>query len=174
LLFSQAAKEPKKFLTARAEPLFQWENRNSCELSGEHSKEMNPVARDKAWALARATAAIEYRMLGYTYDEIARELGYASKSGAYNAVKRTLIAKQDATVREFQIESLARLDYMQAQLWPKVHQGEKQAIDINRKIVKQRMQILGHEGKELIAAKPKVPKPVKVSEFDNPDPLHLL
>jgi len=68
------------------------------------------MARNKAWAIARATAAIDLRMIGYTYEEIGEELGYASKSGAYNAVKRTLTARQDATVDKYRYETLARLD----------------------------------------------------------------
>ena len=129
------------------------------------------MARNKAWSMARATAAIELRMLNYTYDEIAESLGYASKSGAYNAVKRTLTARQDATVDEYRMETLARLDYMQGQVWSHVHRGDKRAIETSRKIAKQRLQVLGHDG--LMAPKPQVEKPVKVSEFDNPNPMRL-
>lgn len=133
------------------------------------------MRRNNAWTIARATAAIEYRMLGYTYDQIAEELGYASKSGAYNAVKRTLTRRLDDTINQYRIDTLARLDYMQVQLWSKVHQGDKNAIEINRKIVKQRMQVLGHDGlMEPKVEKPVVEKALKVSEFDNPEPFHLL
>lgn len=134
------------------------------------------MVRNKAWSMARATAAIDLRMIGYTYEEVAEELGYASKSGAYNAVKRTLSARQDATVDEYRMETLARLDYMQGQVWSHVHRGDKRAIETSRKIAKQRMQVLGHDG--LMTPKSKAEqlvdeKPVKVSEFDNPDPIRL-
>ena len=129
------------------------------------------MARNKAWSLARATAAIELRMVGYSYDEIAYELGYASKSGAYNAVKRTLTARLDATVDEYRFETLARLDYMQGQVWSHVHRGDKRAIETSRKIARQRMQVLGHDG--LMTPKPKEPV-VESSQHDDHEHFHML
>ena len=38
-------------------------------------------------AAPRAAQALRLRRLGYTYAEIAREVGYANESGAYKAVK---------------------------------------------------------------------------------------
>jgi predicted transcriptional regulator len=38
-------------------------------------------------AAPRAAQALRLRRLGYTYDEIAREVGYANESGARKAVK---------------------------------------------------------------------------------------
>ena len=129
------------------------------------------MRRDIAWTIARATAAIEYRMLGYTYDQIAEELGYASKSGAYNAVKRALTRRLDNAVDQYRFDTLARLDYMQTQLWSKVHQGDEQAIEINRKIVKQRVQLLGHDG----LLEPIRKQPVlKHSQHDNHEHFHML
>jgi predicted transcriptional regulator len=115
------------------------------------------MARNKAWSMARATAAIELRLVGYTYDEVAEELGYASKSGAYNAVNRTLTARQDAAVDEYRMETLARLDYMQGQVWSHVHRGDKRAIETSRKIAKQRLQVLRQEGSDFLIPKPKEP-----------------
>ena len=129
------------------------------------------MARNKAWSIARATSAIELRMVGYTYNEIADELGYASKSGAYNAVKRTLTARLDATVDEYRFETLARLDYMQGQVWSHVHRGDKGAIETSRKIAKQRMQVLGHDG--LMTPKPKEPV-VKRSQHEDHEHFHML
>ena len=131
------------------------------------------MARNKAWAIARATSAIELRMVGYSYDEIAQELGYASKSGAYNAVKRTLTARRDETVDQFRIDTLARLDYMQGQVWSLVHRGDKRAIETSRKIAKQRMQVLGHDG--IMTPKPKVDPPViENSPHEDHEHFHML
>ena len=131
------------------------------------------MARNKAWSMARATAAIELRMLNYTYEEIAEELGYASKSGAYNAVKRTLTARRDATVDEYRMETLARIDYMQGQVWSHVHRGDKRAIETSRKLTKQRLQVLGHDGNEFLRAKPKEPI-VEQSPHEDHEHFHML
>ena len=131
------------------------------------------MARNKAWSMARATTAIDLRMIGYTYDEIAEELGYASKSGAYNAVKRTLTARRDDRVDHFRMETLARIDYMQGQVWSHVHRGDKRAIETSRKLTKQRLQVLGHDGNEFLRAKPKEPI-VKQSPCEDHEHFHML
>jgi len=66
---------------------------------------------------------------------------------------------------------------MQGQVWSQVHRGDKRAIETSRKIAKQRLQVLGHDGLMTPKRKietPVVEKPIKVSEFDNPEPFHLL
>jgi len=126
---------------------------------------------DKAWSTRRATAALELRMCGYTYNQIAFELGYASKSGAYNAVNRLLTSRRDQTIDKFRIETLAHLDYLQAQIWAKVHQGDRVAIEISRKIAKQRIQVLGHDG----LIKPKATESIpKKSLYDDHEHFHML
>jgi hypothetical protein len=35
---------------------------------------------------------------------------------------------------------------MQGQVWSHVHRGDKRAIERSRKIAKQRLQVLGHDG----------------------------
>ena len=48
------------------------------------------MATDRARAQYRAAVAVELRMAGADYDEIARELGFAGRSGAWKAVQRAL------------------------------------------------------------------------------------
>lgn len=45
---------------------------------------------DQAASRYRANLAVEYRLKGMDYDSIAKELGFASRSGAWKAVDRSL------------------------------------------------------------------------------------
>ncbi len=83
------------------------------------SPRKRPRRRD-ANATVRAARAIELRIKGYSYSQIADECGYSDKSSAYNAVKTEL----DRTIRE-PAEALRtlegeRLDAMWRALYPMV------------------------------------------------------
>ena len=131
------------------------------------------MARDIASTKMRTSAALELRMLGHTYDDIADVLGYASKSGAHNAIKRAVTSRLDRNIEKYRIDALARLDLMQAILWPKVQLGDAQAVKIVSKLIDQRLQVLGQCDQKPFASIP-TSKPKKVSEFSNPHPLRLL
>ena len=66
--------------------------------------------------LEREITAVEMRRDGRTYDEIALELGYANRSGAYQAVSRCLARRAKEPSDEVRLHELERQDYM----WRKV------------------------------------------------------
>ena len=51
------------------------------------------MAHDSYQAEYRTQQAIEMRAMGVDYDFIAKELGYADRSGAWRAVKRGMLRK---------------------------------------------------------------------------------
>lgn len=80
------------------------------------------------------------------FDEIAKRVGYANRSGAWKAVmslleKRAAESAKDAdAVISMELE---RLDAMLRALWPKVEKGDTAAIDRVIKIQDRRAKYLG-------------------------------
>ena len=70
--------------------------------------------------------ALELRKQGKTFEEIAKQLGYAGKQGAYEAVKRSLEAITREPATELLKLDLERLDAM----WGP-HYANAQAGDVN-------------------------------------------
>ena len=61
-------------------------------------------------ARLRAVEAVKLKTAGYSYDEIAAQLGYASRSGAFGAVKSTVDAWESESVDQMRKQENARLD----------------------------------------------------------------
>ena len=102
------------------------------------------MPRDRAQRKMRISAAVEMRMMGSSYEEIAEILGYASKSGAWQAVNRAIDKHVETSIDLYRIDGLARLDSMQRLLWVRVNRGDVTAMRIVQSIINQRMRILGH------------------------------
>jgi hypothetical protein len=67
------------------------------------------MASDKAIAAYRSARAVEMRLAGEDYDEIAKELQYADRSGAWRAVDRALRARTDRAVEIYHQQRLAAI-----------------------------------------------------------------
>lgn len=94
-------------------------------------------------SLQRRARALELHLAGASYDTIATQVGYASKSGAHKAVQEALTALgSPAPVGEALETELARLDAMLTGLWPKARRGDVQAVDRVLKIGERRGQLL--------------------------------
>ncbi len=64
----------------------------------------------------RASLALKMRaQQRLSYDEIARQCGFASKGAAHNAVQRELSRTINQSVNEMRREELASLDYLEEQ-----------------------------------------------------------
>ena len=102
--------------------------------------------------VARQVEAMTLRASGMGYAEIATQLGFAGRSGAFAAVQRGLrqtVAESAALLRELE---LARLDQLQASLWPDaVGEGDDppdlakrcKAITVILKIMARRAALMG-------------------------------
>lgn len=94
-------------------------------------------------AIERARQALELRKAGISYPQIAKELGYKSPSGAFDAIegaiKRTL-AEPAAAVLALE---LRRLDDMIFAVWPAVKRGDDKAILAALRVMHRRAQYLG-------------------------------
>ena len=92
--------------------------------------------------------AVELRKAGATYEMIAQQLGYSSKSTAFNAVNRVMQStKREAGKEAFEIE-LRRLDDLFMSLWPSARSGELGAVDRCLRIMESRRKMLGLDAPE--------------------------
>jgi hypothetical protein len=91
----------------------------------------------------RQAKALELHLAGTSYEAIAKAVGYASKSGAYKAV-RAALASQGLTAKSAEVieSELARLDALLMGLWPRARRGDVQAVDRVLKIGERRQQLL--------------------------------
>jgi hypothetical protein len=79
-------------------------------------------------AAERARQALELRMAGITFPEIARALGYADASGAHRAVWRALDRLVREPADELRALQHARIEAAIRAIWPRVLRGDDRAI----------------------------------------------
>ena len=102
--------------------------------------------RNKALAAARRTRAIELRTQGWTYEQIADELGYANRGTVYTIVSKALAAQEADGVENLRAIEIERLDRLQKSLWPLAEAGDVAAVSEIRRIIEARVRLLGLAG----------------------------
>ncbi len=105
---------------------------------------MAPRKPDRRVAMAaKQRKALELRKSGATFEEIARQLRYANGGGAYKAVSHALAATLQEPAEELRRLELERCDCMQMALWPKVSDGDPEAVRACLRIMVRRSALLG-------------------------------
>ncbi len=103
----------------------------------------------KALARKREADALELRLGGATYEQIAGRLGYKNRSSAQRAVLRVLgklICTEDVeSLRQLELE---RLDRLLLGIWSAAVRGNAKDIDRVLKILERRARILGIDAPE--------------------------
>ncbi len=94
-------------------------------------------------AHARQLRALELRLAGVTYEQIAEQLGYAGRSGAFKAVNTALKETLREPAEELRTLSAERLDRATLAIWRAVSAGDLQAIDRLLRIEARRARLLG-------------------------------
>lgn len=106
-----------------------------------------PVRRgeNKARLEQRRRQAIEMALAGASYETIARELGWKTRSAAYKAVMKMLheVAPDPAQIEAARGAELQRLDRLQQAHWMNALRGDARATDIVLKISDRRSRLLG-------------------------------
>lgn len=103
-----------------------------------------PGIRDPQVA-PRWAAAVRLRADGRSYQAIARQLGYANRAGARQAVMKTIQAypaPAEVIAMERRLE-LVRLDALQAAVWERATSGDNRAVDLALRIMERRAALLG-------------------------------
>ncbi len=91
----------------------------------------------------RRRRALELRMKGLTFADIARQVGYASPSGAYEAVKKALDYEAFETAAEYRKLHVARLEALLAGIWNLAREGKLGAVDRVLNLLKREARLLG-------------------------------
>ena len=93
-------------------------------------------------ARERRRRAVELRLAGATYAQIAARLDWSGPSGAHQEVARALRAGESGADQLRELE-LARLDVLQAAVWPRAVAGRLEAVDAVLSIMRRRARLLG-------------------------------
>jgi len=101
------------------------------------------MGHDSAKARYRAAVAVELRMAGAEYADIAKELGYADKSGAWRAVQRSLKARTVDAVDRYRMVRYAELESIHRREWPLAMMDDFPAVDRVLKASRERVELLG-------------------------------
>lgn len=102
-------------------------------------------------ARARHEQALKLRLAGYSYRDIARELGYSDHSAAYQAVTKLLTETVREPADEVRSMELDRLDGMWKAIAPSAELGDVEAIDRALKIQARRAALQGLDAPKKIA-----------------------
>lgn len=91
----------------------------------------------------RQAIAIQRRLAGDTYAQIATELGYAGSQGAYEAVRAGLRAFATETADQVRAMEVARLDQLMQAHWQQALDGDIKHTTIVLDIMRRRANLLG-------------------------------
>ena len=87
--------------------------------------------------------ALELRMAGRTWQEIAEHLGYKSHTGAYEAVKVALSRSNHEAVGDYRSLTLGRLTKILQVHWPAMLQGDPASSKLCLNTIKDMRELMG-------------------------------
>jgi hypothetical protein len=98
----------------------------------------------KEWELLeKERKVVDLRHMGITFEVIAKEVGYASPSGAYHAYERALARYPKETIDRKRELAETRIERLLAGVWTKALRGEIPAIMATIKIFERQAKLLG-------------------------------
>lgn len=83
------------------------------------------------------------RTQGFTYDQIAKEVGFSGPSGAWKAYQRSRQSMIYESAEETRLLELMRLDSIQFAIWPQADKGHIPSITCLLRIMERRAKLLG-------------------------------
>lgn len=98
----------------------------------------------------RQAEAMRLRVAGFTLADIARQLGYASESGALKAIMTGLDAARREPADAMRELALRRCERMLQAVWSRVLTGDLDAIDRALRIEARRARLLGLDAQSAI------------------------
>ena len=101
------------------------------------------MATAQAIAAVKRAKVVEAVAQGATYEEAAKQAGYANRSGAYKSFWRAMDSREAKGVEDHRALELARLDALQVPLWDKAMGGDVKAAGMVLKIIETRSRLLG-------------------------------
>ena len=102
-----------------------------------------PQHKSDACDRDRATKALELRLTGATYAQIAAEMGWAGEAGPRTAIDRMLTRREIADVAALREVEGDRLDKLMAAHWNAAVSGDADATKIVLQVIDRRMKLFG-------------------------------
>lgn len=112
-------------------------------MTSKHGQGESETSKRRLEAAANQRKALKLRKAGQSFDAIAQELGYASRSGAFHAVMSALRKTLQEPADEVRKMELERLDSMLEATWEFAMTGKPEAVDRVLKIMERRAKYLG-------------------------------
>lgn len=104
---------------------------------------MNLMPHDLALARYRGAVAVQLRLEGMTYQELAEALGYTHRSAARKAVMRTIQERADMVVDAYRVQRYLELEERHRRSWVDALRGRPKAISACLKAADERTWLLG-------------------------------
>lgn len=104
---------------------------------------MNHTGEKAIDATEKQRQALELRKAGATFEQIAKQLDYATHVGAMKAVKSALKKVLREPAEELRQMEVERLDALMLPLWKQARDGNQGAVDRILKIMERRAKLLG-------------------------------
>lgn len=105
----------------------------------------------RAQAADKRRQALELRLEGATFEQIAEQIGYRNRSTAYRAVTSAIQNVGHEQAEQLRDLDLTRLDKLMTAVWPKALQGDMHAVDRVLKIVERRAKMLGYDQANVVS-----------------------
>jgi hypothetical protein len=97
----------------------------------------------RAEASIKACRAVELVRQGKSYDAVARAVGFANRGTAHRVVTKALAERLVDGIDDLRDVEVARLDALQAALWPRVERGDTRAVNTVLRIIDRRCRLFG-------------------------------
>ena len=99
--------------------------------------------------LDKEQKVVSLRREGFTWDQIAKEVGYASPSGASDAYYRASYRVVQEDVDQLRQLENDRLDYLLNAVWDNALAGDYKAVEACLKIMARRAKLLGLDTRQV-------------------------
>lgn len=100
-------------------------------------------AQEVAEVQQRERRAVELALAGHTYNEIAEQCGYASRSGAWDAVHRLLGREAAASADQLRNQDGARIERLILTHWQDAIAGDVKATDVILRLLARKARLFG-------------------------------
>lgn len=101
------------------------------------------MATSRAIAAIKRAKVVEAVAAGATYEEAAKQAGYATRSGAYKGFWKAVNGREAEAVDDLRTLEVLRLDALQVALWDDAMAGDVKALNAALRIILQRSRLLG-------------------------------
>jgi hypothetical protein len=100
-------------------------------------------AQQQAEAAERRNRAVALRKAGADFEQIAEQVGFASRGAAHDAVMQAIRELPRENAEEALAVELERCDALLVGLWPKARRGDEKAVHAALRVMERRARLLG-------------------------------